>query len=73
MKLFCKTFGYNLITKQTQVAELMLGQCWHNVYNVAPTSNLRLFNVLFCLGITLVNVNLTIIYQAVYAITRPML
>ena len=37
MQLFFKTFGYSLITKQTQVAELMLGQLWHNVYDVAPT------------------------------------
>ena len=52
--IFMETFGYNLIAKQTQVAELMLSQRWHNVYDVAPTSNLRLFNVLCCLGITLV-------------------
>ena len=51
----------------------MLGQRWHNVYDIASTSNLRLFNVLCCLGITLFNVNLTIIQQAVYALTRPML
>ena len=37
MQLFFKTFGHSLITKQTQVAELMLGQHWHNVYDVAPT------------------------------------
>ena len=34
MQLFFKMFGYSLITKQTQVAELMLGQLWDNIYDV---------------------------------------
>ena len=59
MRLFFKTFGYSLITKQTRVAELiMLGQFWHQR---EPTFIQRLV----LLGnqrnsFTLVNVNLTI-------------
>ena len=49
-----------IISRQWQLGIILLS--WHKVYDVAPTSNLRLFNVLCCLGITpVVNVNLTII------------